>query len=110
VGIHKSGRNPYGKKLGFKTLITPSKKSLKTHNETIHQVIKKNKSATQESLIFLLNPVIKGWANYYSHVCSKETFSDSDKQVWFATWAWAKRRHSNKSKQWVAEKYWSTIG
>ncbi len=24
-------------------------------------------------------------------------------------WRWAKRRHSNKSKEWIAKKYWRTI-
>jgi RNA-directed DNA polymerase len=80
VGKHHSGKtgsqNP--KLLGFKTLIKPSKKSIKTHADKVKEIIKTHKTAPQYALIKRLNPVIRGWCNYHSKVCSKETFSSLD--------------------------------
>ncbi|MBC6423297.1 MAG: hypothetical protein GDA43_19590 [Hormoscilla sp. SP5CHS1] len=38
---------------------------------------------------------------------NKETFSSIDSYLWCILWNWAKRRHPNKSKHWIAENYWS---
>jgi RNA-directed DNA polymerase len=104
VGKYNSGKNRNGL-LGFKTLIKPSKKKIKEHYDKICQIIDKNKSANQDNLIGLLNPVIRGWSNYYRGVVSKETFSELDHITWIKLWRWAKRRHLDKSKKWVKEKY-----
>jgi RNA-directed DNA polymerase len=41
---------------------------------------------------------------------SKEIFSKLDDIVWNMLWKWAKRRHHNKSKSWIANKYWHSKG
>jgi RNA-directed DNA polymerase len=48
-----------------KFIMKPSKKSRKRFLDKVREIVDKNKSAKQQSLIRLLNPVIKGWANYY---------------------------------------------
>ena len=110
VGKYQSGKNSKGTPLGFKTLIKPSKKKLKLHAEALRSVIKTHKAAPQEALISRLNPIIRGWANYYSTVVSKKIFSGMDKLTYQQLRAWAKRRHPNKNHSWVANKYWQTIG
>ena len=97
-------------KQGFKTLIKPSKDSIKKHLNAIHDVLKRNKAVPQEAVISKLNPIITGWANYFSHVVSKETFSKIDNEVWLKTWKWACRRHNNKGLKWVKEKYFRKNG
>jgi RNA-directed DNA polymerase len=74
VGNYRSAKNPKGISLGFKTLITPSKVKIKAHLEKIAEVIDTHKTTPQAALISKLNPIIKGWSNYYSTVVSKETF------------------------------------
>lgn len=110
VGKTHSGKSSNGKLLGYKTLIKPSAKAIKRHYEEICGIIDAHKTATQEELIKCLNPVIRGWANYYSIVVSKETFSQIDHLVYLRLRAWAKRRHPNKSRGWVTKRYWNTIG
>ena len=109
VGKNQSGKNTDGTPLGFKTLIKPSKKKLKTHAESIRSVIKTHKAAPQEALISRLNPIIRGWANYYSTVVSKEIYSGMDRLTYQQLRAWANRRHPNKNRGWVANKYWQNI-
>ncbi len=97
-------------KQGFKTLIKPSKDSIKKHLNAIHDVLKRNKAAPQEAVISKLNPIITGWANYFSHVVSKEIFNKIDNEVWLKAWKWACRRHNNKGLKWVKEKYFRKNG
>ena len=60
-------------------IIKPSTKSQKRFTEKLHEVVlKKNKAAAQQKLIEDLNPVLRGWGNYYSGVVSKTTFSKID--------------------------------
>jgi RNA-directed DNA polymerase len=61
-------------------------------------------------LIEILNPVIRGWANYHQHAVASEAFSRVDFEVWRRLWLWAKRRHPNKSSNWVRKRYFHTLG
>ena len=109
VGKHQSGCNGSGSKLGFKTIIKPSKKKVATHLETIGSIIRSHKSAPQTALISRLNPVIRGWCNYYSTVSSKRTFSNCKNIVWSQLRAWARYRTGNFSYR-TLNKYWHYIG
>ncbi|WP_293090180.1 group II intron reverse transcriptase/maturase [Okeania sp. SIO3B5] len=92
-------------KQGFKTLIKPSSKSIKTHYRKLADICDSHKTAPAKALIAKLNPIIRGWANYYSTVVSKEVFNKVDDLLWKRLWRWASRRHPNKPAKWVKEKY-----
>ncbi len=68
-----------------------------------------DKTAPTKALIAKLNPVIRGWANYFSTIVSKEIFSKIDNLLWTRLWRWASRRHSNKSAKWVKKKYFPNV-
>ena len=57
VGNYRSANNTNGETLGFKTLITPSKKKVKAHLRYIGDVIDAHKTAPQAALISRLNPI-----------------------------------------------------
>ncbi|NEQ78499.1 MAG: group II intron reverse transcriptase/maturase [Okeania sp. SIO2C9] len=97
-------------KLGFKTLIKPSSKSIKAHYRKLAEVCNLHKTAPAEALITKLNPIIRGWANYFSAIVSKETFSKLDMLLWKRLGRWASRRHPNKSHTWVKNKYFPKLG
>ncbi|NEQ73090.1 MAG: group II intron reverse transcriptase/maturase [Okeania sp. SIO2C9] len=92
-------------KKGFKTLIKPSSKSIKTHYRKLADICDSHKSAPTKALVAKLNPVIRGWANYFSTKVSKKVFSKMDSLLWKRLWRWASRRHPNKSAKWVKKKY-----
>lgn len=48
-----------------KLIIKPSEKSVRKVKQTISKTIKSNKTSTQEGLIFQLNQVTRGWAEYH---------------------------------------------
>lgn len=93
------------RKYNNKLIIKPAKNSVKNFLGDIRETIKMNATAKTENLIRLLNPKIRGWANYYAHVCSKETFGNVDHHLFTALWSWSKRRHPNKSAKWIKTKY-----
>ena len=100
---------PVGKthsKQGFKTIIKPSREAKARHSHRIQEVIKAYKAASQAVLIDRLNPIMRGWANYHSNVCSKATFTLMDHLVYLKLRAWAYRRHPNKNRHWITKKYW----
>ena len=110
VGKYKAGKNSNGKSLGFKTIIKPSEEGVKRHYAKVAEVITKHNSAPQIALIAKLNPIFRGWSNYYRTVCSKETYAKIGHLIWLRLWRWAKRRHPNKSRKWIVDKYWKTVG
>jgi len=109
-GIHNSGKSTNGARLGFKTLIKPSKKKILEHYEKIVETIIRHNAATQESLISQLNPLIRGWSNYYKIVVSKRIFAKLDNLIWHRLLRWARRRHPNKNVKYVMDKYFHLIG
>ncbi len=92
--------------LGFKTIISPSKGAKKRHSKVIRDKISSLKNAPQEALIAQLNPIISGWCNYYSTVCSQNAFSKMKDIMFPKLLRWAKHRHSNKYSKWIVRKYW----
>ena len=83
----------------------PSKKSVKHFLDGIREIIKSHPTAKTENLIHLLNPKIRGWANYFRHCCAKGTFGYIDHQIFSALWRWVHRRHPRKSAVWRRRKY-----
>ncbi|MHC0068369.1 group II intron reverse transcriptase/maturase [Nostoc sp. UIC 10890] len=110
VGNYRSAKTGNGNILGFNTLITPSKNKLHKHLENISRIIEKHKNAPQIELIKNLNPVIRGWANYYSTKVSKDMFSLADSLTYQKLRAWAIHRCSNSGKQEALRKYWHLVG
>jgi RNA-directed DNA polymerase len=109
-GKYTSGKNTKGNLLGFKTIITPSKDSQKRHYRKIAEVIDKSRGANQATLINRLNPIIRGWCNYYSTVVSKKVFNRLDYLTFYKLWKWGIRRHRKKGRRWIRHKYFKTIG
>ncbi|MDT9186470.1 MAG: group II intron reverse transcriptase/maturase, partial [Limnospira sp. PMC 894.15] len=101
IGKYKSGKigGKASRLIGHKTHIKPSKKAVKAHMEVIKGVIKQLKTAPQSALIKKLNPIIRGWSNYYSAVVSVETFTKLDHIVWQMLRAWTVSRCGKASHE-----------
>ena len=61
------------RKYDGKPLVKPSKKNTHAFLEKVRGIIDANKSVSQTLLIGLLNPVIRGWANYHRHCAAKDS-------------------------------------
>ncbi len=109
VGKTHMGKNTYGKPLGFKTIIKPSKEAIKRHILTMNQRMKKMRSYPQWKVIKELNPMIWGWSNYYRTVVASDIYSTCDRHVWFQLQSWGRRRHPRKKRSWMDAKYWKQV-
>jgi RNA-directed DNA polymerase len=92
-----------------KLIIRPSRKNTHAFLEKVRQLIKVNSDVDQATLISILNPIIRGWANYHRHVSSAATFWKVDHEIWRTLWRWAKRRHPKKGARWIKKKYFHFI-
>ncbi|MGI0479684.1 group II intron reverse transcriptase/maturase [Geminocystis sp. CENA526] len=92
-----------------KLLIKPQKEKVLAFCKKIRITLSNMKARTQEDVIKKLNPLLRGFANYYKGVVSKETFSYIENRVWHYLWCWATRRHPNKSKTWVSKRYFNSF-
>lgn len=91
-------------------LIKPGKKNVQAFYEKLRNVISGSGGMKQEDLIRLLNPMLRGWAQYHSPVVAKETFTRIEWLLFWRLMRWAKRRHPTKSSDWIRQKYWRTVG
>ncbi|CAN7237741.1 group II intron reverse transcriptase/maturase [Massilia sp. LjRoot122] len=91
-------------------LIKPSKKNVDAFYEKLRKVIGERLMVKQEDLIRLLNPMLRGWAQYHSPVVAKEALSRMESLLLWRLMRWAKRRHPSKNAGWIRQKYWRSVG
>lgn len=88
-----------------KCLIKPQKERVLAFLAELRLWLNKHKQAAAENVIRHFNRILPGWANHYSTQVSKQVFSYVSSEIWKMLWKWCLRRHPNKGKHWVAEKY-----
>ena len=88
-----------------KCIVKPQKEKVHQFLNEIRHWLRRSKSIKVEAVISHLNPILRGWGNYYKRVNSKKVFDYVDHQIWRAIWKWCLRRHPNKSKDWVYRNY-----
>ena len=90
-------------------LVTPAEKRVKRLKDKISETITQMQGESALAVIDKLNPIIRGWANYYRFVNSSKTYSEITHYIWERIWEWAKRRHPHKSMRWIKHKYFTRI-
>jgi len=98
------------RKYNGKLLPKPSKESQMEVVRKISEVIHKANAWNQDRVIRILNPIIRGWAQYHNHAVSSDVFSKLDDIVYNMLVIWAKRRHPEKGVNWIMAKYWHKVG
>jgi RNA-directed DNA polymerase len=98
------------RKFGDKLLTFPAKSNVQALRDKVRLCVQSALGLSQEALIRKLNPLLRGWANYYRNGAATRTFAKLDYYVSDRLWRWAKRRHPNQSATWRKQKYFSRIG
>ncbi len=102
-GFDFLGQN--ARKYEGKLLIKPSKTSTQGLLDKVRLIIDAHKGKSAERLIKVLNPVIRGWANYHRHSVCAQTFYYIDYVISGALFRWIRKRNQNKSKSWIVWKH-----
>jgi RNA-directed DNA polymerase len=84
----------------------PQKEKVSAHRRALSAFLRENRQWPTAEVIMALSPVIRGWCNYYRHAVAKRTFCVLDDHMWRITYKWAKRRHPNKTRHWVVNRYY----
>ena len=93
------------------TLLTvPQKAKVLKHVRAIRAYLDAHKQTPAVTVIRALNPVIRGWVNYYRHCAAKQVFQKVRHAHWHMLWVWAKRRHPKKGRRWVKARYFKSDG
>lgn len=104
VGLNS--RNKFG--ANRKTIIKPCKKAIKSHYEDLITKISNTNKA--EVLVTQLNPIIRGWCNYFSTVSSKETYSKLREGLFYRLWTWIKKKRPTRPADWRYHRYFRKSG
>ena len=56
-----------------------------------------------------LNPIIRGWSNYYRTVVSKRLFANIDNWMFDREVQWVRKTHPQKPWYWLKRRYWGRL-
>jgi RNA-directed DNA polymerase len=71
----------------------PSKKALLSVMARVRTLTRRAHNRTLFDLLHRLNPVLRGWATYFKHGVSKQTFSYLGQFAWQRVVGWLRKRH-----------------
>jgi RNA-directed DNA polymerase len=102
---------PQSSRSGFKLLIKPSQDSIQRLQRTLKGLWRTHVGSPTVALIHAMNPVIRGWSQYFRSGVAKRVFTDLDTFMYVRAQRYMQRRHPRKSGWWRTQKYWGqTIG
>jgi RNA-directed DNA polymerase len=87
----------------------PDKKRVQEHIDYIRKIVKRMENRSQEELIATINPIIRGWTQYYAFTDNADTFRYCDKRMFWRLFRYTCNRHKLKSKRWIIKKYFHTF-
>jgi len=85
--------------------ITPSQESVRRLRGRLAAELRSLRGANAAAVVARLNPIVRGWTAYYRSVISSRAFGRVDHELWHLTWRWVRHSHPNKSRRWVAARY-----
>ena len=88
-----------------KVIISPSRQNVISFKRKLKIIIGKNSNLTAIELLQKLNPVLRGWARYFSVSISAKILSEIDNYVYRRLWRWCTRKHPKVGKFHLSEKY-----
>lgn len=72
----------------------PSKKALASVKGKIRSLTRRHKHRTLADLLRAVNPLLRGWCNYFRHGVSARTFGYVDNFAWWRIVGWIRKRHA----------------
>jgi RNA-directed DNA polymerase len=93
-----------------KTIVTPERQASERHLAAIEQKLQQLRTAPQARVIAELNPLIMGWATYYTGVVEASTMSRYDDLVEQRLINWASKRHPGEARDRLLARYWRSNG
>jgi RNA-directed DNA polymerase len=93
LGWHIQRRRQRGRNGKMAVYTYPSKKALLSIMAKVRSITRREKHRTLADLLRMLNPVLRGWCNYFYHGVSSKTFQYLDHFSWWRVVVWLRKRH-----------------
>lgn len=100
---------PKTTRTGWKLLIKPSKKSVAKIREKLRNEWLAMRGHNVTKVMKTLNPIVRGWANYFRIGVSKKVFEKLDEWMFKRQLRYVKYIHPTKSWSWRKNKYWGKM-
>jgi RNA-directed DNA polymerase len=97
---------PQTSRTGWKLLIKPSRESVQDVQKKLKDQWDKAQGTNVQAVLAKLNPIIRGWANYFRTAVAKEIFSNLDRWMFYKADRYTRRMHPKKPTDWRHRKYW----
>jgi len=89
-----------------KLITRPSKAAVKRVKHRLAAEMRALRGGNAAAVLATINPIVRGWANYYRGAASSRTFAALDHYLWQLTYKWACHSHANKPKPWIISRYY----
>lgn len=87
-------RRLWRSRAGKKAVYTyPSRKALASIKDRVRRLTRRTQHRTLADLLCRLNPVLRGWCNYFRHGVSKRSFSYVDQFAFWRVVGWLRKQH-----------------
>jgi RNA-directed DNA polymerase len=97
---HRRGQN------GKQAVYTyPSKKALAAVIDKVRSLTRRAQHRTLADLLHRINPVLRGWCNYFRHGVSARTFSYLDCFAFWRVFGWLAKRHLGLNKHTMVRRF-----
>jgi len=83
----------------------PSKKALASIVDRVRSLTRREQHRTLAELLRRLNPVLRGWCNYFRHGVSQRTFSYVDYFAFWRVFGWLHKRHAGLNKHTLVRRH-----
>ena len=93
LGWHIQRRRQRGRDGKTAIYTYPSKKALLSIMAKVRSISRRERHRTLADLLRTLNPVLRGWCNYFYHGVSSNTFNYLDHFSWWRVVGWLRKRH-----------------
>jgi RNA-directed DNA polymerase len=100
---------PQSTRMGRKLLIRPSKASVAGVREKLRDLWRRQQGQSVQAALRDLNPVVRGWANYFRTVVSSRIFALLDSWMFRRALRYARRTHPTKPAWWLERRYWGRL-
>lgn len=99
-------RRDWRSRTGKKAIYTyPSKKALASVVDKVRTLTRRARHRTFADLLRRLNPVLRGWCNYFRHGVSSRTFSYVDHFAFWRVFGWLRKRHPKLNKHTLVRRF-----
>jgi RNA-directed DNA polymerase len=85
----------------------PSERALREVMYRIKTLTKRNTTyLSLDELIHALNPILRGWCNYFRHAASKRCFAYLSYYLWWRVMRWLRVKYPRLTWKQIRRKYW----